>query len=586
MWRINEVAGDELRRAADINGNMLILLSPDDASLWKRSLSGESGEELDATDPALLDSPWISASLSSQGRIAVTLHAEGSSIPGKEDNAGDRQLVEALLKALVQQSLSSLPIEDILGRLLPTKQKRMLQVIRQSDVLMRPTRVSARTVVPAVTGRLLDDLGRWLTGQGLAEGPIPPNERTNVLRLAVDYYLRRLGDRLAQLSPRGLLQYMVLRDDALLRDGAMRNEYLPSRLACFGPDTVHVQELVQAERKHMEASVASRFLVEFVAANPPFGDVEIDLFLYDELLGCAAELISRATLSDAIHYGFSDVQLSMLQSGRLGVSRGDRYTAGTQDLLETEMEARRTLAVEPHPRKNNSPRLPLDAMNAALAAEVGFTFTDLMNGLGTLITLGDEVGGEPATVHKEVVIARLMADRSWDGVKIEAFVEALSLGPRQDFMSDRDAWPWKYNRDYSYIRRPIIRVHDEAHGIQLTWGVRRTWVTARYWGSSSRGRGTRVRRKLWHDSSALSGRAKMRSSRRMSRPSLASLDSPRPQHQSSASERGDLSRRLVMTLATLIPWVLTVGGESLSWLRQRISRWPVRRRSWPTKPGT
>jgi hypothetical protein len=71
--------------------------------------------------------------------------------------------------------------------------------------------------------------------------------------------------------------------------------------------------------------------------------------MYDELLAVAAELISRATLSDAIQYGFSQVELSMLPSGRLGVSLGDRYATGTQAVAAAMAEARHALAIGPMP---------------------------------------------------------------------------------------------------------------------------------------------------------------------------------------------------------------------------------------------
>ena len=47
-----------------------------------------------------------------------------------------------------------------------------------------------------------------------------------------------------------------------------------------------------AERKGVEAAVASRFLVEYAAAVPPAGNQVVNLMIYDELLAVAAELIS------------------------------------------------------------------------------------------------------------------------------------------------------------------------------------------------------------------------------------------------------------------------------------------------------
>jgi Tn3 transposase DDE domain len=154
---------------------------------------------------------------------------------------------------------------------------------------------------------------------------------------------------IANLSPDGLMAFLVSQDEALLRDSANRAQKLPSQLACFGPESIPAHDLRTKESKNIQAAVASRFLIEYTAATPPTGSTRINLMIYEELLAVAAELIARATLSDAIHYGFSQVELSLLPSGRLGVSLGDRYVAGTEATAAAEAEARHALALGPAP---------------------------------------------------------------------------------------------------------------------------------------------------------------------------------------------------------------------------------------------
>lgn len=136
----------------------------------------------------------------------------------------------------------------------------MIHIVQVSDILLTPADVPARTVQPAVTAEVLDDLGQWLADQGLDTGPVPPGERTTVLGQAVEYYYTRLTETVADLSPEGLMAFLVSHDEALVHDSASRAQRLPSQLACFGATSLRAQDLLTAERKGVEAAVASRFL--------------------------------------------------------------------------------------------------------------------------------------------------------------------------------------------------------------------------------------------------------------------------------------------------------------------------------------
>jgi len=495
IWQLGQAEPGLPTDAAGPDRQLRITVTADDSTRWSQLLTdgilaapGGEDDDADADPPA----PWVTARTGSPGEISIAVQADHAQVLLSGNNLADRQLVAALARALAPGTAPE-QIDAITARIAPAGPKRMIHIVGSSDILLTPADVPARTVQPAVTATVLDDLGQWLAGQGLATGPIPPGERTKILRQAVEYYYTRLTETVAELSPEGLMAFLVSQDEALVHDSASREQRLPAQLACFGASSLHAQDLLTAERKGVEAAVASRFLVEYAAAMPPAGNRVINLMIYDELLAVAAELISRATLSDAIHYEFSQVQLSRLPSGRLGVSRGDRYSAGTEALAMTEAEARHALALEPAPavgtpHPGTSEARPATAkpvraqVDEAMSAEFGFTLTQAIDGLAELTALSAEHGPGPCTEPADQVRARLRARLGWEDDVATAFLGQVTLRPRHEFLSPgADAYPWRYNRDLSYIRRPLIEVTGPAGGPLLTWGARRTWFAARYW---------------------------------------------------------------------------------------------------------
>jgi hypothetical protein len=493
IWQLGQAQPGLLAAAARPDEQLQITLSADDSARWSQLLAGGAPDGEDArADGGTATAPWVTGRRGSPGEISIAVIADHAGVLRSGSNLADRQLVAALVCAL-EPGAANGQIDAITAQIAPVGPKRMIHIVQSSDILLTPTDIPARTVQPAVTATVLDDLGQWLADQGLDTGKVPPGERTTVLGQAVEYYYTRLTETVADLSPEGLMGFLVSHDEALVHDSASRVQRLPSQLACFGATSLRAQDLLTAERKGVEAAVASRFLVEYAAAVPPAGNRAIDLMIYDELLAVAAELISRATLSDAIHYGFSQVQLSRLPSGRLGVSQGDRYSAGTEALAMAEAEARHALALEPEPgadtpHPGTSEASPAMAppmrpqVDDAMRAEFGFTLTQAIDGLAELAALSAERGPGPCTEPVGPVHARLRARLGWEDDIVTAFLGQVTLRPRAKFLSPRgDAYPWRYNRDLSYIRRPVIEVLGPGGEPLLMWGARRTWFAARYW---------------------------------------------------------------------------------------------------------
>jgi len=477
MWQVCLAQPDLIRAAAGDRSALYTTISFNDAHAWSDTLAG-------AVPPG--DSySWVHGQAAGDGHLNLELCTAGAGALRQADNTADRELVRALLTALKEAAdQSATEVSNLVEQLAPWGHKRMLHSVEAHEVARRPGGLpSVRTVQAAETANVMDELGAWLSGQGLPKGPVDPDERTQLLNQVVEHYFKLLVATVARLSPTGLLEELLLRDEALLHQEEHRAKVLPSYLACFGPASKPAQDLERENRRQVEAAVASRFLIEYVAATPPAGHELLTLEVYDHMLAIAAELCARATLSDAIRYGFSQSQLGLLDSGRLGVSRGDRYQAGVRALSEAQAEILHRLSLEPMSvPPATRPEPPIAQVEAAMNAEFGFTFELMAHGLAELIALSDEQTSQaPLLVPEADVIEHLQSSLGWSADAARRFIDHLSLEPRPEFMSiGPDACPWRYNRNRSYVRRPLIRVNSET-GPALLWGQRRVAVTGPYW---------------------------------------------------------------------------------------------------------
>ncbi|MCW8382397.1 hypothetical protein [Streptomyces justiciae] len=474
-WQFSLTAPDALRALADAHGRVRITTAFDDPHAWQTALAGHNPQ------PAQ-DLPWIAWQASNTG-IHLELQAAGLPSLLLEDNSADRMIVKTLAEAAAPKD--DLSQADLLvERIAPHGHKKMLHAQAQ-PMLLRPGPLpAARLVQPAVSAAVLDELGTWLQAEQVKQGNIPDDKRLEVLNKTVQHYFQHIQDAIAGLAPENLMNQLLARHEALIRAEAYDDELLTSRIACFGPSSQPAAELAKNSRQRIAAAQASRFLIEYTAATPPSGDCPLTLDTYDMLLAIAAELISRATLSDAIRHDFSTAQLSLLESGRLGVSRGDRYETGIDALALARAHATMTSA-DQEPLTTTRPRMPTAPsaqVEQAMLAEFGFTLTELAHGIGELIALGDAAcDNEPFTAPVSDVQEHLRSTLGWTDEKAHAFLDRLSLRPRDTFLSvGAEAWPWRYNRAWSYARRPLIRLTAPG-GELLAWAPRHTWSTGLYW---------------------------------------------------------------------------------------------------------
>jgi hypothetical protein len=137
-------------------------------------------------------------------------------------------------------------------------------------------------------------------------------------------------------------------------------------------------------------------------------------------------------------------------------------------------------AIEPPPDGANtvSGRDVVNESAEAMRSEYGFSLTDLREVCGGLLDLG--VADQVTRIARVDAPGRVAITRSLGPEIIDTVLNAITLTPRDEFMSiGPDAVPWRFNRNMSYVRRPLVLQGDD-----LVFGFRSVLNTPPYWYTS------------------------------------------------------------------------------------------------------
>lgn len=396
-------------------------------------------------------------------------------------NTAERTLVSVLLTNMFGVAGDELGLT--LDLVAPEGAKRMINVFNQDR---SPDMLAANLPRPLtgheqVDAQLLDGLGEWLRsseGGGFSIGVFEGNGRVGVLNSAVGRLFNLLEDQVAVFDRRSLLDFLVSQNESLLHKANLTTSLLESHLACFGDQSNTATELAKQRKDIASANRANRFLIEYTAAQPPAGGRDVTVLDYYRILSIAKEVVERGTLSDLLCYHLADFEVSILESGRLGVSREEPVIAA----METYAANWGRRLVRDALRKDTSEGVAdfdgaafITDSSEAMRAEFGFTLSDLREVCGGLLEMA--TADEVTRLSRSDSIMEIAANRDVSEETVSTVLSAIALTPRRSFISiGPDAYPWRFSRNMSYIRRPLVLQGDD-----LVFGFRAVYRLGTYW---------------------------------------------------------------------------------------------------------
>lgn len=439
--------------------------------------------------------PWEQAlsvtSDDASGRITVIVYPELIPHLTGFDNAGERELMRhvlAELRNLVPDADCDCLSDAIIARCIeehaPLGPKKMFLTfdVNEHPSLRPAADQRPRLVQAAPEQHLLDQIGVHLREtKGLQTGKFPTRAASvSALNSAVAFTFGRMESLVASLSSDGVLERLVEMHEWIVRERDYYSITLPTRLACYSTEPELAQEYARESSDRSQASIALRFLVEYVTARPPSGLRPFSLTVFDELLAMASTIVNFGFQSDFLQSGVLETEVSILESGRLGIDR-DVFTAAREIYMRVWAGgeiSRRSAAWRGEKKQQQyaeeENRLK-KRFSEASAKEFGYSFDEFTAIVGAAIELG--MGTKAAVVRMSIddFVKKISSLSELAPERIRVVLPSLTLEPRQQFLKPsapfvpRDVYPWRFFRPLSLSRRPFVARHTDG-AKEMIWG--------------------------------------------------------------------------------------------------------------------
>jgi hypothetical protein len=412
------------------------------------------------------------------------------------DNEGERALMTSVLSGLAQMPIAAELDEQTIVCLVDEfaprgskKQVFFLNLDRSPDLDWTDL-PDDRLMQKGDIDALLDDLGEHLrTEKGRSTGKIASADRAAVLHQCVEYFYNLLRDEVAALTPRGTLEHLVRRHEVLIQQTAFRALTVPTRLACFGDIPDMVTELESEIPERARTAIASRFLIEYVAATPSQGNRELSVATFDRLLAIAHHITNFGFSSDLLHFRLADTQLAILGSGRLGIER-DAFSEGLKAYMSaytSDVRSRSVRDFERHWRRGEGAgsSTVMDRLKGPSEAEFGASLAEFFDLMIGAVDIPRHERSSVGVMSRPELVGRLADRLSWSPEKVGGILDQLTTARREGFLAPpapfrpADVYPWKFGRRLSYLRRPFLQIEHGGEP-KLLWGMRHLFHSTGY----------------------------------------------------------------------------------------------------------
>ncbi len=436
----------------------------------------------------------------SNDSIYLTIPVHYKSLLHRSDNDGEKGILVKLFEAFIDLFTKLIPgesfdVDEIIKQFnskADDKYKKMLLLHTALRASLNPENLpELRLIQKNDEDDQLEGLANRLVKNQLPVGPINSKKtELNVLREIVEIYLKRIREGLKIYNYKELLPCLISYQEVIWQNRSQSYLHWPARLACFGEDKDFVEKEAENFTRINATSIALRFLIEFMSAEPPQGGSELSLDDYDKLIAISFGLVNWATLYDQIEHDLFKSNIDILPNGRVGRDREvmekfkDVYISKKiQEKIDISQNTFESL----FERKDEAGSAPERRIDKALVAEFGLNWDEICNFHNTLTTIGFQKKTSCVMIQRDELVREIKVILNWSDETTIKAIDAFSLKNREkwdkppkeyDFIED--VAPWRYKRRLSYILRCLIQIKLDDKEPILFYGPRQAEESLNY----------------------------------------------------------------------------------------------------------
>ena len=465
-----------------------------DAKMIENNISQEEYHSV------IVDETKVSQFINDSYQITVLIPWQLTKSVSMAGNLAERQLMQGVLTGLNelynQQTRQFFMTTQALSELLQSVMHNPLQrMILPRSVHDNPKAdarwitTSPRDISDAEINYLLESLTSYLTpGRVIPAEIATVKEKNDLCHEIVTALVNRLDSKLDQFETDALLEHLMQMHEAVTHEKEYNETRIPARIACFSDYRSEVNKLRRSQNNLTTAGMITRCLIEFAAAIPRSGTKPVNDDDIDELLAIVEQIVNWGTTSDILNMGFDDMWMGLLPSGRIGTDKAfyneylNNYKqAYTEEQVSNYMDT--YAALNNKSTAKNSGESPLfDEINAAFAAQFGVS---LRNHLALHWAMADVARQQGTSVlrisEKDLFTQVSLIIRDYTEDMFHASLHMLTLKSRSSLglapsgYKNYDVFPWRLNRELSFLRRPVYRNTTNSESYYL-YGFRHLWA--------------------------------------------------------------------------------------------------------------
>lgn len=408
------------------------------------------------------------------------------------DNEAERVMMCSIISELI--GLEKETATAIVDKHIPFGRSKMILMMEASNNPMAyPLWLYPPIYIHPATNQLMQDLfPRWMEekGHGIATILQTKQQKKDFLHAGVDVLLEKLDKRLRGFDTKFMLKRLLNLHDALIFQREQNKILQPAQILCFGESKVKREEFIEDETRLAETGIATRALIEYLAATQrSLGAVKPGSDDIEGLLAIMSEIVKIGGVCDAIYLDVANHTIERLESGRYAIYNDDfngnvsgfaaaHTTENVNQYIDDFDEKMIHLAVlEPKkPKEKDDEHIKVDA---AFEADWGVSYTKILEFLYGCHIIA--IKRQPTVLEISDGVLKDEIRKVYPDITDEnatKCLDRLSLDKRADYLtppaglSGKDIFPWGYNRELSFLRRPIVRYKLEDGSISCLFGFR------------------------------------------------------------------------------------------------------------------
>jgi hypothetical protein len=415
------------------------------------------------------------------------------------DNAGERGLIRALLNALNHVPdviITNDEVVSILNDCMPLSGAKMILLshsgndIRIDNSWLPPSFLLSQAEINLLLDKLAGIVSPEVTIPEKIEGKSIKKDFCNI---AVISLLRDLLEKVQPYHHTDLIRILLYVNErqVFLREyGKMKTS---AQILCFGQNDERFQEILDRQSSMVKTSLAVRCFIELLVQYPSSGNQPVNYDVLDELLVQMHEIINFGMLSDTIHYGLDDPEIGLLPSGRIGISKTffdeklkPFFVDRTSSHLDAHLEYYSNyFEVKEFSDSAETANALIDQIDEAFIKDKSFAYSNVIGVCYHLSSIAFGKENSVISMSLNELIAELKSVMKGAESEVERIIDFLSLVRQKgkvtynEGYTDKNYFPWAYNRPASFALRPVVIVEENGN-LRCYWGMRHCIAASKF----------------------------------------------------------------------------------------------------------